>query len=247
MAEVHELMGGKLRVYKRENSELWQCSTFLSGRNYRRSTKSDSLSHAKEVAEDWYLELRGKSRAGLLKPSEKNFNAAADRFEDEYETITQGQRSPSYVQSHKDRLRVYLRPFFGEKGLSEITAGLVQDYRIHRHKTSRTGKPPSRSSIHHDIVTLRQVLKTAHRHGWLQVLPDLSAPYKTSGKIAHRAWFSPQEYRQLYLATRERAKNGSATSPTGGNGRTSSSTTTSCSWGTPASGPTKQPGCSFET
>jgi len=208
MAEVHELMGGKLRVYKRENSALWQCSTFLNGRNYRKTTKTDSLSHAKEIAEDWYLELRGKFRAGLLPttPNGKSFNEAADRFQEEYETITQGQRSAKYVQSHKDRLRVHLRPFFGKKALSEVTPGLVQDYRIHRNKTSRTGKPPSRSCIHHEIVTLRQVLKTAHRHGWLQVLPDLSAPYKTSGKIAHRAWFSPQEYRKLYLATRERAK-----------------------------------------
>jgi integrase len=41
----------------------------------------------------------------------------------------------------------------------------------------------------------------------LPYLPDLSAPYKASGKISHRAWFSPSEYKQLYEATRERAKN----------------------------------------
>src|SRR3546814_5842188 len=37
--------------------------------------------------------------------------------------------------------------------------------------------------------------------------PDMSAPYKTSGKVEHRAWFSPEEYKMLYEATRERAKN----------------------------------------
>jgi integrase len=37
-------------------------------------------------------------------------------------------------------------------------------------------------------------------------LPDLSEPYGKSGKIAHRAWFSPEEYRQLYEATRRRAR-----------------------------------------
>ena len=56
-------------------------------------------------------------------------------------------------------------------------------------------------------MILRHVLKTANRHGWLPFLPDLSAPYKTSGKITHRAWFSPSEYKQLYEATRARAKN----------------------------------------
>jgi integrase len=66
---------------------------------------------------------------------------------------------------------------------------------------------PARSTIHHEIVTLRQVLKTANRHGWLDYVPDLSAPYKASGKIVHRGWFSPEEYQTFYRATRHRAKN----------------------------------------
>ena len=60
-------MGGKLHVYKRPNSRHWQCSTYLGGRNWRVSTKEESLALAKEVAEDWYLGLRGKQRAGELK------------------------------------------------------------------------------------------------------------------------------------------------------------------------------------
>lgn len=206
-SEVHELFGGELRLYKRENSSLWQCSAFLKGTNHRKSTKEDSLARAREVAEDWYLELRGKSRAGLLKVEEKTFNDAADRFVEEYGIITQGERNPAYVQSHTDRLRVQLRPFFGKKGLSEITPGLVQDYRMHRLKRSRTGKL-SRSTMHQDIVTLRQVLKTAIRHGWLQHLPDMSVPYRRSGKVEHRGWFSPGEFALLVAATHKRVVEG---------------------------------------
>ena len=58
---THKLMGGKLNVYPRENSGYWQCSAYLNGRNHRISTKEDSLARAKQVAGDWYLELRGKS------------------------------------------------------------------------------------------------------------------------------------------------------------------------------------------
>src|SRR5690606_29897377 len=68
------------------------------------------------------------------------------------------------------------------------------------------GRTPSRSTLHHETVTLRLVLKTAHRYGWLDAVPDISPPYKTSGKVKHRAWFSPEEYKMLYEATRERAK-----------------------------------------
>lgn len=206
--EIIELFGGDLRLYKRENSGQWQCSAYLNGKNHRKSTKTDSLAHAREAAEDWFLDLRGKSRAGLLKAPETTFDQAANRFIEEYVVITQGERSEKYTQSHSDRLRVHLCPFFGKKGLSEITPGLVQDYRMHRAKTSRTGKPPSRSAMHHEIVTLRQVLKTAIRHGWLQHLPDMSMPYRRSGKVEHRGWFSPAEYERLIAAARARIETG---------------------------------------
>jgi integrase len=208
--ENHDLMGGKLHLYRRENSQKWQCSTFLAGKNWRKSTKEDSFSLARTIAEDWYLELKGKMRAGELKVG-KTFKDAAERFLPEYQAITYGERSPKYVANIGVMLRAHLLPFFGDKLLSEISPGVVQDYRIHR-MTSRvdkyTGKPkrPARSTLQQEIVTLRQVLKTANRQGWLPYLPDLSAPYKSSGKIGHRAWFSPEEYKRLYEATRERAK-----------------------------------------
>ena len=197
----HELMGGKLHVYRRENSALWQCATYLAGKNHRVSTKTDSLSHAKDFAHDWYLELHGKFRRGEVK-AEKTFKEAAAVFEREYEVITDGERSAKYVQSHKDRIRLHLNPFFGTMALSAVTSGQVQEYRIARKEGE---KPPARTTLHHDLVTLRQVLKTAVRHGWLSSVPDLSAPYKSSGKVSHRAWFSPEEYKQLYTATRKRA------------------------------------------
>lgn len=210
MTEKHELMGGKLHVYRRENSGCWQCSTYLAGKNWRVSTKEDSLAHAKDFAQDWYLGLVGKSRAGMLKVG-KTFKQAAELFLQEYEVITEGERHPRYINIIEGTLRVHLLPFLGSKVVSEITPGLVQEYRIHR-MTSRldkkTGEPkrPARGTIRSEVVVLRQVLKAAYRHGWLPYMPDLSAPYKASGKISHRAWFSPEEYKMLYEATRADAK-----------------------------------------
>lgn len=204
----HILMGGKLHVYKRENSEVWQCSTYLAGKNRRVSTKEESLSKAKDFAEDWYLELHGKHKRGEVK-NEKTFRKAVDQFLREYDLITERQRNPEYVESQRMRLEVHLVPFFGKMGLSEITPGTVQEYRIHRRAKAmeKHGKPPARSTMHQEIVALRQVLKTAIRHGWLQHLPDLSEPYRSSSKVSHRAWFSPEEYKQLYTSTRKRANN----------------------------------------
>lgn len=211
MKEKHVMMGGRLHVYRRENSRHWQCSTYLHGKNWRVTTSEESLGHAKDFAEDWYLELKGKSRAGILHTG-RLFKDVAPIFLTEFRAITAGQRNAEYVDGQERRLRLYLLPFFGEKTLSEITPGLVQEYRVKRltpivDPKTKKEKRPARSTLHQEIITLRHVLKTANRHGWLPFLPDLSAPYGSSGKIGHRAWFSPEEYKALYTATRERAQN----------------------------------------
>ncbi|HEY6291623.1 MAG TPA: tyrosine-type recombinase/integrase [Terriglobia bacterium] len=207
MPEKHTILGGKVHVYRRDNSSLWQCSTYLAGKNRRVSTKEDGLAKAKDFAEDWYLGLRGKVRNGEI-TGEKTFREAAVQFEREYQIITEGQRNAEYVQGHSTRLRLHLVPFFGNMGLSEITPGQIQEYRIHRHEEAvkEHGKPPARSTMHQEIVVLRQTLKAAVRHRWLDRLPDLSEPYRASGKVSHRAWFSPEEYKKLYEATRRRAR-----------------------------------------
>ena len=209
--ERYAVRGGKVSLYKREDSRFWQCAVFVGGKYRRKSTKEDSLSHAREIAEDWYLELRGKLRIGALSKGGKAFQIAAKQFWLEYPVITEGQRNSIYVKNHRRRIDLHLLPFFGAMALADITAGTVQEYRVHRltsRKHPKTGAPirPSRSTMHQEIVVLRQILKTAQRHGWLETMPDLSPPYKTAGKISHRAWFSATEYRQLYEATRERAK-----------------------------------------
>ena len=79
MAEQHTILGGKVYVYKRPNSSRWQCSSFFAGKNRRTSTKEESLTKAKDVAEDWYLQLRGKLLTGELK-AEKTFARCLNNF-----------------------------------------------------------------------------------------------------------------------------------------------------------------------
>lgn len=239
--ETHSLMDGKLHVYRREGSRFWQCSTYMGSRNHRQTTKEENLALAMEFAREWYMERyveerrRRRGGASLLRdnpvshsplgtdeppagrrprrtPTGPTFRDAAEAFTKEYEIITQGERNAKYVEQKTLHINVHLLPFFGDKPLSEITAGLISDYRVHRQSSRidpKTGQPkrPSRSTLHSETVTLRQILKTANRKGWISALPDMSAPYKSSGKVEHRAWFSPAEYKILYEATRERAKN----------------------------------------
>lgn len=238
-------MDGKVHVYRRENSRFWQCATYLSGRNHRQSTRQENVAYALEYARDWYLdrvaEDRLRRRGGIvlqpgqasipvetpkLRPGEKTFREAAAAFLIEFEAMTLGERNAQYVAGKGRALRLYLLPYFGDLPISQVTAGRIQEYRVHRvtppkepqrvrYTTGgrervgkvRDWKRPSRQTLHNEIVCLRQVLKTANRKGWIAALPDMSSPYRASGKISHRAWFSPEEYKHLYEATRERAKN----------------------------------------
>jgi len=217
---THTILGGDVQLFQR--GRIWFARASVDRQQIKKSTGKDSLSHAKEVAEDWYLGLRGKSRAGLpLKEKrEPTFNDMADLFEDEYEIITEGERSPAWVKSHKARLRLHLRPFFGDKGISQVTSGEIQNYRLHRAKQFgrlpakdeggefvKPPKPPSRSTLHDEIGTLSLVLQTAMRHDKLTGMPKLSPPYKKQKKVTHRPWFNNEEYKQLYRATGKAAKN----------------------------------------
>jgi hypothetical protein len=92
----HELLGGLIQVYRR-TGRYWHCSASIGGRQHRSTTHEEDLTLAKQFAEDWFIELRGKSRAGLL-VNEKTFKQAADQFLKEYEIITEGQRSVRWVR-----------------------------------------------------------------------------------------------------------------------------------------------------
>lgn len=229
-------MDGRLHVYRRENSRYWQCATYLNRRNHRATTKETNLKLAKDFAINWYMERHteeSRRRRGLPlyetldhnafpadltdrrkkpKSTGPTFREAAEAYVKETAVILAAERNPRYMTQTDLHLRVHLLPFFGDKALTEITAGLIQEYRARRAvpRTDESGKVwkrASRSTLHKEIVTLRQVLKCANRKGWLAALPDMSAPYKKSGKITHRAWFSPGEYKRLYEASRERAAN----------------------------------------
>jgi integrase len=248
--ESQTILDGRVHVYRRENSRYWQCSVYLGGRNHRVSTGQERKVLALEFAEEWGLERLADDRLrrrGVITPSAEDyeldgsgplkarlrdnraaarrkgptFRQAAELFVTEYRAITLGERNEGYVAQKARHLKLYLLPYFGDTPLVDITAGMIQAFRVQRvtppvvdpprrgdpPRRQRVWRRPARSTLHQEMVTLRQVLKTANRKGWIAALPDMSAPYKQSAKVAHRAWFAPDDYRRLYEATRERALN----------------------------------------
>jgi hypothetical protein len=60
-----KILGGKVSVYKRPTGEHWHCLASVNGKQFHVSTREVEVPEAKEAAEDWYLSLRAKARAGV--------------------------------------------------------------------------------------------------------------------------------------------------------------------------------------
>lgn len=206
----HEMFDGRLQVYRRGGGKFWQCAARVGGKRFRATTKEERLDLAKQVAEEWYLDLRGKLRHGEIIPDERTFGRAAEEYLREVKVLTVGTRSPKYVELMELRMNRHVLPFFGSKPLSSVNRGLVQSYRVARAEETiaKTGKPPARSTMLQEIVHVRQILKFAEGRGWIPYVPNLSAPFMSQGKKGRRAWFSPEEYEQLYTASRRRITEG---------------------------------------
>tara|TARA_R110002051_G_scaffold269600_1_gene329785 strand:+ start:210 stop:1628 length:1419 start_codon:yes stop_codon:yes gene_type:complete len=244
------MFDGRLQVYRRADGKTWQCAARVGGERFRESTRETELARAKDVAEEWYLDLRGRLRNGQITKREKTFGEAAEDYMRHARVLAATVRSPAYVLNMELRMKAHILPFFGKVGLSEINRGLVLTYRVKRAEDSiaktlaRTlgkidrdeaaalalepppeqaagiamqmderraaakGKPIARSTMNHELVHIRQVLKHAEGMGWLSHLPNLEMPYKSQTKRERRAWFSPDEYKQLYTATSRKAAEG---------------------------------------
>ncbi|KDP95316.1 hypothetical protein ER13_04115 [Brevundimonas sp. EAKA] len=245
---THTMFDGRLQLYRRADGKTWQCAARVGGERFRESTHETELARAKDVAEEWYLGLRGQLRNGEIVRREKTFGEAAADYMRHARVLAASVRSPAYVKNMELRMNANVLPFFGKKPLSQVNRGFVQTYRVQRAqetiektlakalagiakdeaaaleiaaspeeratiqakaaeaRTKAKGKPPARSTMNHEMVLIRQVLKHAEGMGWLSHLPNLEMPYKSLSKRERRAWFSPEEYKQLYKATGDKAK-----------------------------------------
>lgn len=213
---THEMFDGRLQLYKRGSGRFWQCAARVGGERFRESTKEVDLDRAKDVAEEWYLDLRGKLRHGDIIKKERLFKEAAELYAKDVRVLTIGVRSVRYVEGLEQRLKKHVIPYFGAMPIASINKSTVQAYRVKRMEETikrtateeKPGKPPARSTMLQEIVIIRQVLKHAEGLGWIPFVPSLSTPYMTQGKKGRRAWFSPEEYEQLYKATGRRIVEG---------------------------------------
>ncbi|MFT4255149.1 MAG: site-specific integrase [Caulobacter sp.] len=136
---THVMFDGKLQLYRRGASKVWQCAARVGGERFRETTRETELAQAKDIAEEWYLGLRGQLRSGQIVRKEKTFGEVAEEHMRQARVLAQTVRSPKYtvrspkyIEGMELRARAHVLPYFGKTSLSEINRGLVQTYRVKR-------------------------------------------------------------------------------------------------------------------
>jgi integrase len=189
----------KLRLDKRAGSDNWYARlTLPSGKRLIKTTKTDDLEAAKEVALRLYYEVDARIQNKLPATTRKFKDVARHaihRMEAELEQGVGKQAYKDYIQV----LNKWLIPYFGTTDIAKLDLAAVTAFDAWR--TAQSGKVPAQSTINNHNSALNRVLDEAELNGW--IVKSLRPTLLNKGiKTQSRGSFSVEEYRTIYSALR---------------------------------------------
>lgn len=200
--QKYSILDAKLHLFKRPNSPFWWCGFHHKGKYLRTSTKAKNKTDANHFAEEWFFTKQAEIRIGVLEvKKDRSFSDAAKKAISKYEgMVKRGERSASYLKGIRIILDGKLLPYFGDMGLSKINNAAWHEFKA--HLLENVNDQLSERSFHQIKNALRIVLNEAEKLEWLDNTPTFKEDYKSRKSKLPRAWFEPDEYEQLYKATR---------------------------------------------
>ena len=189
----------KLRLDKRAGSDNWYARlTLPTGKRLIKTTKTDDLETAKEVALRLYYEVDARIQNKLPATTRKFKDVARHaihRMEAELEQGVGKQAYKDYIQV----LNKWLIPYFGGTDIAKLDLAAVTAFDAWR--TEQNGKVPAQSTINNHNAALNRVLDEAELNGW--IVKSLRPTLLNKGvKTESRGSFTVDEYRTIYTALR---------------------------------------------
>ena len=155
----------KLRLDKRAGSDNWHARlTLPSGKRLIKTTKTDDLEAAKEVALRFYYEVDARIQNKLPATTRKFKDVARHaihRMEAELEQGVGKQAYRDYVQA----LNKWLIPYFGSTDIAKLDLAAMTTFDAWR--TAQNGRVPAQSTINNHNAALNRVLDEAELNGWI--------------------------------------------------------------------------------
>ena len=143
------------------DSANWQAHACVQGTVYRRTTGTSDVKIAEQRALKWLSDLKTNTAA---KPAGSvSWAQLTDRY---LLTLPEGAKR----DYHTDTLQRHFTPVFQvHADIRHITSGLILDYLVTRRKKSQPEPVPQ--TLNRENTVLRQMLKFAHTHEWIDKLP----------------------------------------------------------------------------
>ena len=193
--QVHK----KLRLDKRKNSDSWYARlTLPNGKRVVKSTKTDNIEEAREIALQLYYDTQARIKNKLPASTRKFKDVAAHaikRMEGELAEGVGKQAYKDYIQA----LNKWLIPYFAKTDIAKVDLALLKNFDAWR--IQQMGKTPAQSTINNHNAALNRVLDEAELNGW--ITKALRPTLLNKGvKTESRGSFTVEEYRTIYTALR---------------------------------------------
>ena len=178
------------------------CRFYAEGKYKVKSTLETNLSTAKQMAMDWYDELRFNQKQGVPIHDITFFHASEQFRLYQKKLVSRGERTARQAKDYEYRIDM-LNKFFSKFSISLITIKNIDDYVESR--TTLAKVPVSLKTVKYDLTALRLVLKYSLLQGWIQHLPAF--PQTKKDKTNPRPWFDHDEWKLLLKTSKNRIKN----------------------------------------
>lgn len=193
--QVHK----KLCLDKRRGSDNWYARlTLANGKRLVKSTKTDDVEKAKEIALQLYYEVDARVKNKLPASTRKFKDVAAHavkRMEDELEQGVGKQAYRDYCQA----INRWLLPYFANMDVAKIDLATLKKFDAWR--TQKMQRTPAQSTINNHNAALNRVLDEAELNGW--ITKALRPTLLNKGvKTESRGSFTREEYRTIFTALR---------------------------------------------
>jgi len=189
---THTLMERALVIYRRENSDVWQCRLRVANQWQRASTKERNLSEAKRAAKELFYQAVARKQQNLPVVS-RRFNHIAKIVVQQMEKAKQENRAKKSYDDYLIVINRYLMPFFKHKLINNITFDDLDEFNDWREK--EMGKVPARSTLMTHNAAFNLILDEAERRGYINQLtrPVLTSAMKGSKETERREAFERWE------------------------------------------------------
>ncbi len=162
---THTLIDRKLVVFRRPDSEVWQCRYTVDGKRWHSKTTGErDLKDAIPKAHEIHIGARLLKERNLPVVSKKFGNVAKLAIQKMDDNVGYEAGSDSFPQ-YKRIIEDFIVPFFGKKHIDSITPKVMIEY--DKWRTKKLGKPLAYSSVRKHNVVLNRIFQEAIEHGYV--------------------------------------------------------------------------------